>query len=65
MTLPTPKKGKVPNCDTETSQAVQQKFDKLEELGVITKPERYFTSGSVVHTSLSFLVKNQKEEIVW
>ena len=54
-TLPTPKKGKVPCYNTKTLSILQEKFDELVHLGVLSRPEG--VDVQVIHTSPSFLVK--------
>ena len=54
-TKPTPKKGKVPSYCSNKAAILQQKFDELEDLGVLVRPENI--GIEVTHTSPSFLVK--------
>ena len=54
-TTPAPKKGKVPSYNSNKSILLQEKFDELVKLGVLSRPED--VNVKVVHTSPSFLVK--------
>ena len=52
---PAPKKGKLPVYNSKNSKVLQDKFDELVELGVLSRLED--VDVTVVHTSPSFLVK--------
>ena len=52
---PPPRKAKLPLYNTQNLQLLQQEADKLEELGVLAKPEDL--GITVQHASPSFLVK--------
>ena len=54
-TPPPPRKGRVPSYNSETLEILQDKFDELECLGVLARPEDI--GVTVRHTSPSFLVK--------
>ena len=54
-TVPTPKKGKVPSYNRKDLQTLQEKFDELEQQGVLIRPES--NDVKVIHSSPSFLVK--------
>ena len=53
--LPAPKKGKIPCYNSNNLTLLQEKFDELVELGVLSRPEE--VNVDVIHTSPSFLVK--------
>ena len=57
-TLPPPTKGRLPTYNSNNLRLLQEKFDELESLGVLARPEDL--GISVVHTSPSFLVKKPK-----
>ena len=52
---PVPKKGKIPSYNSSKSSILQDKFDELIDLGVLSHPEDVHVT--VIHTSPSFLVK--------
>ena len=53
--LPPPRKGPVPSYNSETLKILQDKFNELESLGILARPEDI--GVTVRHTSPSFLVK--------
>ena len=57
-TLPPPTKGRLPTYNSENLRLLQEKFDELESLGVLVKPEDL--GITVVHTSPSFLVRKPR-----
>ena len=54
-TKPTPKKGQVPSYCSNKAAILQEKFDELVVLGILSQPED--VNVEVIHTSPSFLVK--------
>ena len=50
----------MPVYNSDNLRLLQEKFDELEPLGVLAKPEDL--GVTVVHTSLSFLVKKPNGE---
>ena len=54
-TLPPQRKGRLPHCNRDQLDRLQQKFDELEEEGVFAKPED--AKVSVEYLNMSFLVK--------
>ena len=56
--LPPLTKRRLPVYDSDNLRLLQEKFDELESLGVLAKPEDL--GVTVVHTSLSSLVKKPK-----
>ena len=58
--LPPPRKGRIPLYNQGQLQLLQDEMDKLEELGVLAKPED--VGVFVKHISSSFLVKKPSGE---
>ena len=59
-TKPSPKKGRVPSYCSNKATILQEKFDELLALGVMSRPEDL--NVTVQHTSPSFLVKKANNE---
>ena len=56
--LPPPRKGRLPSYNSTNLMILQEKFDELEHLGIIARPEDL--GMTVLHSSPSFLVKKKK-----